>query len=128
MDLHTLDREIRQKEAARECREKEDAMLRNAGATTGLQRPYDPLLAAYQDKPAPTEPALLQRAFELRGYILDFTAEVARLRGNLFCTEPNCCEKEKEQELYGLEAILADTCQRAASLVGEMRSINERVG
>jgi len=108
-------------------RNAKEAAMHMAGAAILQQANPDPRrTSACLDKPEATEPALLQRAHELRGYILDFNAEVARLRGNLFFSEPNCCEKE--QEPCGLEATLADTCQRAASLVGQMRSINERVG
>lgn len=99
-------------------------------ATTRLVPPLQNSIDNYaQSSPKPIEPNLLARATELRNYVLDAAGESERLRRMLFrCDGPEHCPQPAMDGSAGLDEILADACQRAAMLLGELRTINGKTG
>ena len=75
----------------------------------------------------PGDPCVLTVASELRNYVLELGNLSGLLNSMLFGAgkESNDCV---DLQRDGIEGVLADTCQRAASLCGYLRTINGRLG
>ncbi len=79
--------------------------------------------------PQPKEPSLLTCAQELFGYLHDLASAQREARARIFMPEP--CDRPDTGECRpnpeSLEAILRQSCQLAANLVGEARTINAKL-
>ena len=79
--------------------------------------------------PEPTAPCTLGLANELRNHVLDIATQAEQLRTQLFGPVPETKEGvQGNPACNGLDGILGDTCERAANLVGFLRTINSRLG
>ncbi len=78
--------------------------------------------------PAPTEPNLLTCSQELRAYLFELASLHQAIRQSVFQAVPVGAGEGKSTETRDtLEGVLRESCQLAASLVGEARTINAKL-
>lgn len=99
------------------------------GGTISVSKPvpvqFDPAPSYASDPSTPSDPTLVGRAEELVGYLESAFFETGKMRSSMFGEgESGGVTRVPPTTLTGL---LARACEQAASLVGELRTINSRL-
>lgn len=76
----------------------------------------------------PSEPTMLNRAEELLKHLSELDREQSRLRSNLLGVQVEAASNGIEANPTTVEGMLRLACQRVACLVGDMATINGRIG
>lgn len=77
--------------------------------------------------PEPQEPGLAARCLELDRFSVELQEQVTELRLRLFGTVHNEPTETQGIRADSIQDLVAETCQRLASLCGSLRAINRRL-